>query len=358
MSSTPARFNPELSLSSHSNSISDDNDISLINLDDLHILEDTEDVKPLSFFNKFMSESKGQDGVGGSTSFGQATSTTPVMSTVAAPNFAVLLKAVPLKLDGIIKLVADGSNFDLWEADFKEFLTFIPDAIRYLHHTAVPTAKGFSNEMANGVNSIMHWTIDRQLAMRIRKGNPCPSVRMDELRRLFSGVSYANRLSLLSQLTSLKYDGSSGTVDSFFAQATNIRDRLELSGMFIPDDVYGGILALAVPNDFPDIAHTFEASLLADPKHVISSSSVMRVINAGDVSYRRSHPTGAEAMKANVSDGKKDSRTCHYCQKVGHIAKECRKKLKEKKEGKEKATVQAVTMEEAEAKEVDIGYTA
>lgn len=295
-----------------------------------------------------MSEVKMPEGVAGST-FG---------TNASAPTFAAFLKAVPLKLDGITKLLGDGANFDLWEADFREFLTFIPDAARYLHHTAIPTAKGFSEEMANGINSIIHWTIDCQLAMRIQKNNPCPSFRMEESRKLFSGVPYANCLSLLSQLTSLRYNGSSETVDGFFAQATNLSDRLELAGMSVPDDVYGGILALAVPADFPDIAHTFEAALLANPKQVIVSSAIMRVMHAGDVSYRRSHPTGAEAMKTSIQDSKKEGQTCHYCQKAGHIARECRKKIKDKKEGKEKPTTQVAEVEEADTKEVDIGYTA
>lgn len=119
--------------------------------------------------------------------------TSQLMPTVArTPTFAALLKAVPIKLEAITKLTAVGDNFDVWEADIMDYLTFISDATEYLKPGALPNVKGYQEDMANGVNSVIHWTIDRQLGMRIRKVSMYPSVRMDELRRLFSGVSYAN----------------------------------------------------------------------------------------------------------------------------------------------------------------------
>lgn len=296
-----------------------------------------EDIKPFHLFSKQMSESIVPDGAGGSSSIKRSLLNTPTaMPEISKPgifvnlmSFESLLKAIPLKVDGITKLLADGSNFDLWEANLRQFVTFIPDAIKYLHHTATPSGKGFNREMANGVNSVMHWSIDFQLAMRIRKNNPFPSGRIEELCQLFPRVLYADRLSLLSQLTSMCYNSLTGTVDAFFAQGTSLRDRIKLSGMAVPDDIYADVLALAVPKDFPDVAHTFETALLSNQKHIIGSSAVMKVINAGDVSYRGAHPTGAEAIKVSFGESK-DKRKCHYCSKEGHISRACRKKGKDK----------------------------
>lgn len=137
-------------------------------------------------------------------------------------TFAMLLKAVPIKLDAITKLNANGDNFDLWEADIVDYLTFIPDATEYLKPGAFPNVKGFNEDMANSFNSVIHWTIDRQVGMRVRKVSPYPSGRMNELRWLFSGVLYANRLSLLSQPTTSKYIPGSTTLDAYLSKISNI----------------------------------------------------------------------------------------------------------------------------------------
>lgn len=177
---------------------------------------------------------------------------------------------------------------------------------------------------------------------------------MNELGRLFSGVSYADWLSLISQLTTLKYDPTLFPLDAYFLKMANIRDQLEVSGMPIVDDIYAGSLGLGAPSDFSDIAHTFEAALLSQPKARISSSDIMRTMGAGDVLYKRNHPTSTDAMKTTVEDGKKDAKssTCHYCQKIGHFARDCRKKKKEKK-----VETEVAERDDAAIEDVDIGFS-
>ncbi|KAG0143727.1 hypothetical protein CROQUDRAFT_166539 [Cronartium quercuum f. sp. fusiforme G11] len=86
------------------------------------------------------------------------------------------MKAVPVKIDNISKLLSDGSNLDIWIADIEQYLTMIPGAADQLKEGALSTVAGWKDELAQGVNSMIHWTIDRQLGMR-RRGIACLCLR-------------------------------------------------------------------------------------------------------------------------------------------------------------------------------------
>ena len=41
----------------------------------------------------------------------------------------------------------------------------IPGAVVYLEEMALPQEEGWDDNMAGGVNSVIHWTVDCQLGM-------------------------------------------------------------------------------------------------------------------------------------------------------------------------------------------------
>lgn len=276
-------------------------------------------------------------------------------TSVVPGNFAALLKAVPVKLENITKLLNDGSNFDIWDADIREFLGMIPEAVIYLKEEALPM-EGWSESMANGVNGVIHWTVDRQLGMRLRKYSPYPSARMIYLRNLYSGETFANLLSLFQQLKSAMYDPSSVTLDIHISKMSELRRRLEKSGMTLTNDVFGAFLAVGTPSGFPDIAQTFEPALLADPKAIISTAKITRALGLADISFKRQNPTSSDALvvTASGSDGKKDLK-CRYCKKKGHFQIDCRKKKKDE-EDKKTPTTREVDAGKIKAADVDIGF--
>lgn len=102
-------------------------------------------------------------------------------TVMASENFTTLLRAVPVKSENITKLLADGGNFDVWDADIREFLGMIPMVVEYLKEEALPNVEGWNTNMANGVNSVLHWTINHQLGMRLREQSLYPSVKMTYL---------------------------------------------------------------------------------------------------------------------------------------------------------------------------------
>lgn len=282
---------------------------------------------------------------------------TPPATLIPSGGFFALLKTVPIKIENITKLSSDGTNFNVWDSDIKEFLEMIPGAVVYLEAMALPQEEGWDDNMARGVNSVIHWTVDRQLGMRLKELSAYPSVRMTHLRNLYSGETFANRLSIFQQIKNLVYDPSSSSLESHISRISGLRRRLEKSGMFLSDDVFAAFLAVGTPSSFPDIAQTFESTILADPKATISSVMITRALGAADISFRRSGVQSTEALAVNAkSQSDKEKLKCHYCKKKGHFQADCRKKKKDNDDKKSPAA-KDVEVERVEAVDADIGFT-
>lgn len=268
-----------------------------------------------------------------------------------------LLKSVPVKIDNITKLLEDGTNFDVWDADLQEFLLMIPMAVEYIDEMALPELPGWSADMASGVNGIIHWTVDCQLGMRLREHSPYPLVRMTYLRNLYLGETFTNRLSIFHQIKTAVYDPSSSNLDRHISRMSELRRRLEKAGMFLTDDVFGAFLAVSTPSGFLDISATFEASLIANPKAIISTAKITRAMGLADIAFKSQHPGSTEVLSINNKDNSSSSNKdkCCYCKKKGHYQADCRKKKKDE-EDKQKPSAKDVEVKEVESADADIGF--
>ncbi|KAG0141343.1 hypothetical protein CROQUDRAFT_33165, partial [Cronartium quercuum f. sp. fusiforme G11] len=132
-------------------------------------------------------------------------------------------------------LLSDGSNFNVWAADVEQYLTMIPGAADYLKEGALPTVAGWKDDLAQGVNSIIHWTVDSQLGMQLRDYSPVPSVRMSHLRNLYLGKTFANCLALFDQLKHSTYDLSATMLDIHISKMVGIQQHLEKAGLELLD---------------------------------------------------------------------------------------------------------------------------
>ncbi|KAG0140524.1 hypothetical protein CROQUDRAFT_136652 [Cronartium quercuum f. sp. fusiforme G11] len=174
-------------------------------------------------------------------------------------SFAVMLKAVPVKIDNISKLLSDGSNFDVRAADVKQYLTMIPGVADYLKEGALPMVSGWKDDLAQGK-----------------------------------------------------------------------------AGLELPDDVFVAFLAVGVPRGFPDITHSFEATILANPKTKVTTAAITRALGASDIAYKRQTRELTKVLVATTSrytsnfvHKDKSKEKCHYCNKKGHYKAVCRKRIKD-----------------------------
>lgn len=251
----------------------------------------------------------------------------PVARSIVA-KFTAMNNDIPIKMSSITKLERDGSNFRHWEVDFLSYIGFIPDVAVYVNGEKQTSDKDYKQDFADIVNCIIHWTINRELSLSMQD-IASPFERIEEMRKQFSGISFAGRQSGWKELYTAVYDLKSTTLDQHIMMMRGKRDRLAAIGVRLQDDIFGLILSNSMPSGFPDIAPSFENRLLLDESHVVTSSDITRALGAADVGHRRS-TVDSEVLKVSAkprwTGGGGETRTCFWCDIKGHTVRECRKK--------------------------------
>lgn len=277
-------------------------------------------------------------------------------------KLAAMTKDVPIKMTSITQLARDGSNYRHWELDFLSYIGFIPDVAEYVKGEKQVTDDYYKQEFAEVFNCVIHWTIDRELSLSLQ-GIALPFERIEELRKQFSGVSFAARQSSMKELCGMMYDSKATSLDQHVASMRGKRDHLCRIGVRLPDDVFAIILSNSVPQVFPDIASAFESRLLLNENHTILSSDVTKALGAADVVHRRVS-AGAEVMKVwtrpRGNRSSTEGRTCFWCDVKGHTIRDCQKKKEHKKSNSSgsgsKHDSKSVKITEVEADAASVGF--
>lgn len=243
-------------------------------------------------------------------------------------KFAAMTKDCPIKMSSITKLERDESNYCHWELDFFSYIGFLPEIAEYVTGQKEESNEDYKQDFAEVMNCIIHWTIDRELLLSIQEIRS-PYMRVEELRKKFSGVLFAARQAGMKDLMLMTYDLKTSSMDQHIMMMREKRDALGRIGVRLPDDVFVIILLNSMLLGFPDIATNFENCILLDENHIISSSNITKALAAEDVSHRQSGQ-GAEVLRVGTKPfnrgGSGDPRTCFWCDMKGHTIRECRKK--------------------------------
>lgn len=205
----------------------------------------------------------------------------PVARTIVA-KFSAMTKDCPIKMSSITKLERDGSNYRHWELDFFLYIGFIPDIAEYMTGEKDESDADYKQDFADVMNCIIHWTINRELLLSIQD-IPSPYMRIEELQKQFSRVSFTARKAGLKELTTLVYDPKSTSINKHTMMMREKRVHLTKIGLKLPDNIFAVLLSNSVLSGFPDIATSFESRILMDEAHVVSSSDVIEAMNAADV---------------------------------------------------------------------------
>ena len=147
-----------------------------------------------------------------------------------------------------------------------------------------------------------------------------------QLKETYGGVGSTAIFNLWIELTQARLDDGSPLAPQL-AKLNEARVKLSNAGMGVSDTQYCLILLNALPNSYEVVASTLLAS--GPASNLKYSEITARVLN------EEGRKSGPSASLNTARAGKNKNLTCHYCNKKGHMERDCRKKKKDEAEKEE-----------------------
>ena len=186
-------------------------------------------------------------------------------------------------------------------------------------------------------------------------GSPSAKAAWDALKAAYAAQNNAQRLSLKQELTNLRLDVGEG-VSQYVSRASDMRSKMAAAG----DEVKEEDLVLQLLAGLPSEYFTFKASFTMTGAELTIQNVLVNLLqyeqqlrweskNGGSVPSGSRHAQAAKAFVANQpppnnrrvgeqpgrrgGGSNKANLKCHYCGKLGHFARECRKRAAEERNG-------------------------
>ena len=227
--------------------------------------------------------------------------------------------------------VLSSSNWSSWSGVFSAFLQF-NDIDCILTHETLPS--GVDSDNWNSIQKKakaflrLYCTTDVYSAVESDINFPSFKAKFEQLRDTYGSVGSTSTFNLWIELMQARLDDGSPLAPQL-AKLNEAHVRLSNSGMGVSDVQYCLILLNALPSSYEVVASTLLASgLVTSLKH---SEITARVLN------EEGRKLGPSSSLNTVHAGKQDHSqlTCHYCNKKGHIQRDCRKKKRDEVKKKE-----------------------
>ena len=227
--------------------------------------------------------------------------------------------------------VLSGSNWSSWSGVFSAFLQ-LNDIDCILTHETLPS--GVDSDNWNSIQKKakaflrLYCTTDVYSAVESDINFPSFKAKFEQLRDTYGSVGSTSTFNLWIRLMQACLDDGSPLAPQL-AKLNEARVQLTNSGMGVSDTQYCLILLNALPSSYEVVASTILAS---GPASSLKPSEIMaRVLNEEG---RKVGPSSSlNAVHASNQDHSK--LTCHYCNKKGHIQRDCRKKKRDEAKKKE-----------------------
>lgn len=150
----------------------------------------------------------------------------------------------------------------------------------------------------------------------------------DQLEAVYQAKSNARKRQLRKELSQLKM-GAAEPLAKYVARAKEIQNQLQAAGHTVADQEVCWAVLAGLPPAYDTVVTVLETSTDADMKLDDLLPKLMPVEQK--MAQGESSHSGEAALLANrkKSFGSKETRSCYYCGKVGHIQQNCLKKKQE-----------------------------
>lgn len=248
----------------------------------------------------------------------------------------------------------DVNNYATWQPKMKSLLT-IKDCVGAITNAADPKS-------------------DKALALitlcvedyHLPEISSCQNAKeaWDALEQTYRARSIANQLTLMRDLNTIRM-GPNEPVAKYIGRARSIRDQLQAAGRPVDADT----VVLAVLNGFPEQYSTLmevmqaqsalpsleelqAKALLTEQRHSSNEASDQAGVNAyyAAAGKNNRHQPGA--------NDKRETRSCFYCKKRGHLKKDCRKMKADMQKQRQQQPVREVALAATHSDYVDVAFTA
>ncbi len=265
-------------------------------------------------------------GTGGSGGGGSSSSSNPV----SAARIKMAASSILYMPSGTQLEVLSGYNWSSWSGVFTALLQLNEvDAI--LFHAALPSGvdpddwasvqKKAKAYLWLYCAADVHSTVESEVEF------PTFKEKYEQLRDTYGGVGSTAIFNLWIELTQARLDDGSPLAPQL-SKLNEARVKLSNAGMGVSDIQYCLILLNALPESYEVVATTLLASGPAsDLKY---SEITARILNEEGW---KSGPS--VSLNAAHIDKKNKNLTCHYCNKKGHMERDCRKKKRDEAKKKE-----------------------
>src|SRR6266571_6809169 len=150
--------------------------------------------------------------------------------------------------------------------------------------------------------------------------------KFDRLRETYGGTGSTAIFNLWIELTQARLDEGSPLAPQL-AKLNEAHVKLSNTNMIVSDLQYCLILLNALPKSYEVVASTLLAS--GSASSLKYSEITARILN------EEGRKSGPSASLNAARAGKNKNLTCHYCNKKGHMERDCRKKKKDEAEKEE-----------------------
>ncbi len=265
-------------------------------------------------------------GTGGSGGGGSSSSSNPVSAArIKMAAASILYMPSGTKLE-----VLSGHNWSSWSGVFTTLLQ-LNDVDAILTHDTLPSGVDADDwasvQKKTKAYLCLYCVADVYSTVELDVEFPTFKEKYKQLKDTYGGVGSTVIFNLWIELTQARLDDGSLLAPQL-SKLNEAHVKLSNAGMGVSDIQYCLILLNALPESYEVVASTLLAS--GPPSNLKYSEIMARILNEEG---RKSGPS--VSLNAARVDKKNKNLTCHYCNKKGHMERDCRKKKKDEAEKEE-----------------------